>query len=392
MTTDNDARRAFAERQQELLRFYGVTARSRYIEIAQPRMRVHLLEAGAGEPLVLIHGGDGEAALWAPLMAELQDDFRLYALDRPGCGLSDPFDYGDVDIRSHAGDFVTSALDALGLDSATLVACSMGGFFAFAAALDHPARVRRLALVGMPVGMSSSAPLPLRVIAGVPGLSRRFMRSRGSLKAQRAQYRQMFGIDPDTIPEPYLESRVAGVSIPATQDTWAVLLRRVAGLRGIRPGMYLGDELAQISAPTLVLWGEHDMAPVDEGRRESARIAQAQFVAMTGLGHHPFLEAPGETARLIREFMLAGAGDERATSSGTGAPRRESRTRPGAHVAPQNVSVCCAHSVQSVSSSSVERRAPSTSCSSRRPRASRQVPQQATWPRRTTGLSMRSRW
>lgn len=306
MTTDDDTtRKEFARRQEELLRFYEVPARSRHIEIERPPLRAHLLEAGAGEPLVLIHGGDGEAALWAPLMAELAGDFHLYALDRPGCGLSDPFDYRRTDLRRHAGDFVTATLDALGLESATLVACSMGGFFALATALDHPARVRRLALVGMPVGMSSSAPLPLRAIAGVPGLSRLFMRTRGTVKAQRAQYAQMFGMDPDAIPEPYLASRVAGVSIAATQDTWAVLLRRVAGLRGIRPDMYLGEELANVNAPTLVLWGEHDMAPLDEGRRESARIAGAQFVAMMGLGHHPFLEAPAETARLIREFIAS---------------------------------------------------------------------------------------
>lgn len=317
MHAPDDTREVFATRQQTLLDYYDLTAVSRYIDIEQPRMRTHLLEAGEGEPLVLIHGGDGEGALWTPLMAQLADGFHLYALDRPGCGLSDPFDYRDVDIRRHAGDFVTSVLDALGLDSATLAATSMGGFFALAAALDHPTRVRRLALVGMPVGMSRSAPLPLRVIAGVPGLSSRFMKSRGSIEAQRAQYKQMFKMDPDTIPEPYLQARVAGVSIPATQDTWAVLLRRVAGLGGIRPGMYLGEELASIDVPTLVLWGEHDMAPLDEGRRESARIARAQFVAMTGLGHHPFLEAPEETARLIREFMTsAPAGTTAARESG----------------------------------------------------------------------------
>jgi pimeloyl-ACP methyl ester carboxylesterase len=303
MAAREDAREAFAERQEALLRFYDLPARSRYLDIERPQMRVHLLEAGEGEPLVLIHGGDGEGALWAPLMAELKDEFHLYALDRPGCGLSDPFDYREVDIRRHAGDYVTSALDGLGLESATLVACSMGGFFALTTALDHPTRVRRLALVGMPVGMTSSATLPLRLIAGVPGLSSRFMKTRGSIKAQRAQYKQMFKQDPDTIPEPYLESRVAGVSIPATQETWAVLLRRVAGLRGIRPGMYLGDELAHVDVPTLVLWGEHDMAPLEEGRREAARIARAQFVAMTGLGHHPFLEAPEQTAQLLREFV-----------------------------------------------------------------------------------------
>lgn len=324
MTDDDQARRAFAERQEALLRYYDLSARSRYLDLERPELRAHLLEAGDGEPLVLIHGGDGEGALWAPLMAELEDDFRLYALDRPGCGLSDPFDYRNVDLRRHAGDFVTSVLDALGLESATLVSTSMGGYFALTTALDHPGRVRRLVFVGMPVGLPGSAPFPLRLIGGVPGLSRRFMKTRGSIEAQRAQYRQMFKIDPDEIPAPYLEARVAGVSIPATQDTWAVLLRRIAGLRGIRAGMYLGDELKNVAVPTLVLWGEHDMAPLEEGRRESARIAQAQFVAMTGLGHHPFLEAPAETARLIREFMAAGPAGRAPSRAGRGAAVRAS--------------------------------------------------------------------
>jgi len=322
MTLDDDTRKAFAERQEALLRLYDLPAESRYVELERPQMRAHLLEAGDGEPLVLIHGGDGEGSLWTPLMAELADDFHLYALDRPGCGLSDPFDYRRADLREHAGDFVTSTLDALGLESATLVACSMGGFFALAAALDHPERVRRLVFVGMPVGLFSTVPLPLRLIGGVPGLSHRFMRSRGSLDAQRAQYRRMFKTDPDTIPTPYLEARVAGVSIPATQDTWAVLLRRLAGLRGLRAGMYLGEELAAVRAPTLVLWGEHDMAPPEEGRRETARIAGSQFVVMEGLGHHPFLEAPAETSRLIRAFLASepqelGAGVSAAVAGST---------------------------------------------------------------------------
>src|SRR5262245_12781061 len=230
MSETDETRKRFADCQGALLRYYDLPARSRYVEIARPQMRVHLLEAGECDPLVLLHGGDGEAVTWAPLLAELEDDFHLYALDRPGCGLSDPFDYGEVDIRRHAGDFVTSVLDALGLESATLVACSAGAFFALATALDHAARVTRLALVGMPVGMTSSAPLPLRLIGGVPGLSRQFMRTRATMKAQRAQYKKMFKMDPDAIPVPYLESRIAGVSIPATQDTWTVLLRRIAGL------------------------------------------------------------------------------------------------------------------------------------------------------------------
>ena len=58
MTTNDQAREVFAERQEALLEFYDVPARSRYLDIERPEMRVHLLEAGDGEPLVLIHGGD----------------------------------------------------------------------------------------------------------------------------------------------------------------------------------------------------------------------------------------------------------------------------------------------------------------------------------------------
>lgn len=320
MTTDADIRRTFAERQEELLRFYDLPAQSRFIQLERPQMQVHLLEAGEGEPLILIHGGDGEGVTWAPLMAQLKDDYRVIALDRPGCGLSDPFDYRKVDLRQHSSDYVTSVLDALGLESATLVCCSMGGYFGLATALDHPERVRRLVLVGVPVGMFNSAPLPLRVIGGVPGMTRRFMKTRGSMEAQRAQYQQMFGMDPDAIPVPYLESRIAGVSIPATQDTWAVLLRRWVGFRGVRPEMYFGEELANVDLPALVLWGERDMAPIEEGQRESARMARAQFVAMMGLGHHPFLEAPEQTAQLIREFTsddtgAHGAGPDSVTTA-----------------------------------------------------------------------------
>lgn len=51
------------------------------------------------------------------------------------------------------------------------------------AALAHPERVDRLILVGMPVGLASTAPLPLRLIGGIPGLSRLFMAGRPFLES-----------------------------------------------------------------------------------------------------------------------------------------------------------------------------------------------------------------
>jgi hypothetical protein len=63
------------------------------------------------------------------------------------------------------------------------------------------------------------------------------------------------------------------------------------------------------------------MAPVDEGQRECARIAHAQFHAMMGLGHHPFLEAPEATAEMIRGFMAATPAQQPATDTNRREPR-----------------------------------------------------------------------
>jgi pimeloyl-ACP methyl ester carboxylesterase len=297
------ATHTFMELQRKLLASYGVRASSRFVDLARPAMRAHVLEAGDGEPVVLLHGGDGEAVNWAPLMAPLQAHAHIYAVDRPGCGLSDAFDYRTTDLREHAADFVASLLDALGLETVTLVGGSMGGFFALAATLARPERVHNLILVGYPAGATWEVSEGVRMICGTPGMAEEFMKGRDTLEAQQTQYREMFHVDPATVPELYFETRIAGLRLPSEQGTWATLLPRLATLEGIRPEVYLGDELPRISAATLVLWGEHDMAPPEVGRAVADRIPRARFVYLPGVGHFPFLEAPERTAELISSFI-----------------------------------------------------------------------------------------
>lgn len=321
-----DAIERFTRLQGEFLRSCSVNARSRFVDLARPAMRAHVLEAGAGEPVVLLHGGDGEAVNWAPTMAHLQAHARIFAVDRPGCGLSDAFDYRRVDLRDHAADFVISLLDALELDSATLVGSSMGGFFALAATLAHPERVSRLALVGYALGMTRALPLPVRIICGIPGLARRFMKGRPTLQAQRQKYRRMFHVDPDAIPPLHFETRIAGIQLPSAQGgetgvaTWAVLLPRVAGLWGLRKGIYLGSELSSIRVPTLMMIGEHDMAPPEAARAAAARIPSSRFELLAGVGHFPYLEAPERTAELISELLQEGSALRRSRGAGGRVP------------------------------------------------------------------------
>ncbi len=296
--TEGGAIRRFIELQEKLLGFYGVRATSRFVELTKPRMRAHVLEAGEGEPLVIFHGGDGEAVNWAPLMSPLQKNARILAVDRPGFGLSDAFDYRTVDLRAHAGDVVGSLIDALGLETATIVGGSMGGFFALAGALAHPGRVRRVVLVGLAAGTIPEIPDSLRAICDNPALAVEFMRGRDTMEAQKEQYREMFHTDPAIVPDLYFETRIAGLRLPSEQGTWATLLPRLG-----EPATYLGDALPRIQAPTLVIWGENDMTPAEVGRAVAAQLPRGRFEYMPGVGHFPFLEAPERTTQLITEFI-----------------------------------------------------------------------------------------
>lgn len=306
-TTERAAIDRFTGLQAKLLDFYGVRAKSRFVQLKEPNLRAHVLEAGAGEPVVVFHGGDGEAVNWAPLMAPLQDQAHIFAVDRPGFGLTEAFDYRTVDLRRHAADFVASLLDALGLETATLVGGSMGGFFVLAAALAHPERVRKVVLTGYAAGTTMEIGPALEAICSDPVAAAQFMEGRDSMEAQRAQYREMFHIDPDTIPALYFETRIAGLQLPSEKGTWATLLTRIGSAHGLRPEVYLGNELAQVKAPTLVIWGENDMAPAELGQSVADQIPAGRFEYLPGVGHFPFLEAPEKTAELIVNFVKGGS-------------------------------------------------------------------------------------
>lgn len=118
---------AYGRYQTELLRHYATQATSSYLDLPDPAVRAHVLTAGQGSPVVMIHGGNSVAAGLEPLLGRVAREHRVYAPDRPGCGLTDPFDYHGVDLRRHGVAFIGSVLDGLGLHRAPLVANSMAG-------------------------------------------------------------------------------------------------------------------------------------------------------------------------------------------------------------------------------------------------------------------------
>lgn len=110
--------------------------------------RVHVLVAGTGPDLVLIHGASGNLRDFSfDLINQLSPHYRVLAFDRPGLGHSDPLPDGEYKLAAQARVLAQAAAQ-LGAREPILVGQSFGGTVALAWALDHPAKA--LVMIGSP--------------------------------------------------------------------------------------------------------------------------------------------------------------------------------------------------------------------------------------------------
>src|SRR5688572_15276915 len=164
----------YREAERRLWASVGVAPAEQQVRLGRTGLTVRVQEVGQGPAVVLIHGASNSGTSWAGLVTRL-DGFRCVLPDRPGCGLSDPlgvsFD-GLEPLAAFADTLVVDLLDAMGLDTAHLVATSFGGYIALRTAAAHPDRVGRIVELGWTFG-APVARLPLLMrLATVPALGR----------------------------------------------------------------------------------------------------------------------------------------------------------------------------------------------------------------------------
>lgn len=108
-------------------------------------LRMHYLQAGTGEPVILVHGFPETSYEWRKQFPALAEHYAVFAPDTRGFGLTDKPDIR-VSRALLAGDII-NFMDALGIERAAVVGHDWGGIIAFKLAIDHPERVNRLALL-----------------------------------------------------------------------------------------------------------------------------------------------------------------------------------------------------------------------------------------------------
>jgi pimeloyl-ACP methyl ester carboxylesterase len=257
--------------------------------------KVWLLENGGGAPLVYLHGFADVHSVkesWLPFHEQLAKGARVIAAAHPGCAQSDE----DKDIDT-VEDVVFSSLellDALGLAQFDLVGNCVGGWLAAELAVRHPEKIRKLVLIGA-AGLFIQGAL----IGDV------FMHAQPEYGSSYATLRELL-FSSDNHP-------LALELFPDGKGALEDEVRRYQMLRlssriGFKPPYFynhsLKNRLHRITAPALVIWGEHDhMVPRQHGETYAERIPNAKLTIIPGAGHSAHVEKPEETANLIQEFL-----------------------------------------------------------------------------------------
>jgi pimeloyl-ACP methyl ester carboxylesterase len=285
---------------------HGTVARRHDVLLAGLNLHASVLEAGAGEPLLLLHGGGTAAIILEPLLSRLQSHFHLYAPDRPGCGLTDGCNYHDVPLREHARDFVKAVLDSFSITKVALLGSSVGGYFSLVFALAYPERVNKLILLGAPTGIDRRVPLFFMPL-GIPHLNRLLYRP--SVSLMRMVLRLLVA-DKHKLPANIDQVAYAVATLPGAKESWLSLIEELMTLGHLNPRHDIRDELTQLDIPTLFLWGDEDyFAKPSSGEQCCAMMPQARIEILHEVGHLVWMDQLERCTELIAAFVQSSLDD-----------------------------------------------------------------------------------
>ncbi len=265
-------------------------------------MSTQYLEAGAGSPLLLMHGYEQSATSWRWVIPALARTHRVLALSLPGHGDSDPAVGGYAPGRDLA-PFVADFLDTLGVGALDVVGNSVGGAVALRLALADPQRVRTLTLVGS-AGLGRDVN-PLLALAALPVIGElAILLSRvpgGDLLRTTMSAAMLFAqpwrVPPEFFTEQHALGRRAGHLEAAT--AMARALFDVNGQREV-----LLDQLHTLTMPTLVVWGGCDyVLPAYQAQAAVDRLPAGRLAVFPDCGHLPHVECPDRFAAVLSEFL-----------------------------------------------------------------------------------------
>jgi 3-oxoadipate enol-lactonase len=236
---------------------------------------------GGGPPLVLLHPGIGDSRIWEPVLPALTASWRIIRYDARGFGRSPT----PTVKFSLLADLIT-VLDYFGLDRVAIVGCSQGGGSALGLVVEHPARVSALVLL----------------CPGVPG----YPWPEEPDDELGAEYERALGAgDVEALASVMQRVWAPAGPAPAVMEQLRSAARaEIASGELQQPDPPVFDRLGEVAAPTSLLVGDADYAPLIEAdRHAAARIPGCELTVAPGMDHLPPLREPGLVLRAIKSTL-----------------------------------------------------------------------------------------
>ena len=256
-------------------------------------IKTNYLEAGQGDPVVLIHGsgpGVTSYANWRLVIPALAENFRVIAPDMVGFGFTERPASVQYGVQTWA-DQVIGLMDTLELAKAHLVGNSFGGAIALRIATQHPDRVGKLVLMG-----SMGVPFPITDgLERVWGYEPSFENMRKVL--------DVFAYSRDLVNDELAEVRYRGSIQPGFQESFSAMFP-APRQRWVEAMCTPEDDIRRLPHRTLIVHGREDQViPVQTSLRLEELIDNADLSVFSHCGHWSMIERTRDFNRSVSQFF-----------------------------------------------------------------------------------------
>lgn len=257
--------------------------------------------AGAGPPVLVLHGGPGLSDYTAPLAAELEDAFGVIWYQQRG--LAPSTTSGPFGIGRHVADAI-AVLDAAGAGRAWVVGHSWGGHLAMHLAVRHPDRLLGLVIAdplgAVPDGGASDMEQNLterirpELAAGARELDERAMAGQGTAED---------ALESLAIVWPgYFSSPQAAPPMPPLRLSAECYAGTFASIQAHFDQHTLERSLPALTVPAIFVLGAASPIPARHGLASAGLIPGAQYQLEKDCGHFPWLERPGSVRKALERI------------------------------------------------------------------------------------------
>lgn len=284
----------------------GMGIATEYQHIRLDNFNVSYLAAGSGDPLVFVHGLNMGWGQWYPNIPYFASGYKVYAINLPGAGDSDPVRYEDLDGHKHLVQVLSDFLDYQKIKKAIVIGHSSGGWATVKLGLLRPDLISKMVLVS-PLGFTTYTPIPQ-----IP-MAFKFIMKVLSKTVMRPTFKNMKNFfsgvmkNVNVVKKEFYDYYVGAMSLSEHNNPMFFINKIIGRFQVKKEFVFTDEELKNISWPVMIIGGTYD--PIVKFKQEQYRkfgfIKNARVEVFAHSGHVAPIEEGQKFNNLVADFIKA---------------------------------------------------------------------------------------